>query len=65
MRPRESLVDRTASSSTTASPPGATARAACQIASEHGARRVVLAVPVAPLGWTRAFHDVADECVAC
>jgi len=25
---------------------------------------VTLGVPVAPLGWTRAFHDVADKCIA-
>jgi len=64
VRPRESLVDRTALVVDDGVATGATARAACQIASEHGARRVVLAVPVAPLGWTRAFHDVADECIA-
>ena len=64
VRPRESLVDRTALIVDDGVATGATARAACQIASEHGARRVVLAVPVAPLGWTRAFHDVADECIA-
>ena len=31
---------------------GSTARAACQVARAHGAARVVLAVPVAPPGWT-------------
>ena len=64
VRPRESLVGRTALIVDDGVATGATARAACQIASEHGAQRVVLAVPVAPLGWTRAFHDVADECIA-
>jgi putative phosphoribosyl transferase len=63
-RPRESLVDRTALVIDDGVATGATARAACQIASEQGARRVVMAVPVAPLGWTRAFRDVADECIA-
>ena len=63
-RPRASLIDRTALIIDDGVATGATARAACQIASEHGARRVVLAVPVAPLGWTRVFHDVADECIA-
>ncbi len=63
VRQRESLVDRTALIVDDGVATGATARAACQIASEHGAHRVVLAVPVAPLGWTRAFHDVADECI--
>jgi predicted phosphoribosyltransferase/dienelactone hydrolase len=43
---------------------GATARAACQIARVHGAAAVVLAVPVAPAGWTSQFTDVADACVA-
>jgi putative phosphoribosyl transferase len=42
---------------------GATARAACQVARAEGARRVVLAVPVAPPCWQRRFADVADECV--
>jgi putative phosphoribosyl transferase len=64
VRPRQSLVDRTALIVDDGVATGATARAACQIATEHGARRVVLAVPVAPLGWTRAFQDVADECIA-
>ncbi len=41
---------------------GATARAACQVARAAGAARVVLAVPVAPHGWTRSQHD-ADELV--
>lgn len=45
---------------------GATARAACQIARAHGARYVILAVPIAPPDAVRALHDVADEvvCVA-
>lgn len=45
---------------------GATARAACQIARAHGARSVVLAVPIAPPDAVRSFQDVADEvvCVA-
>ena len=45
---------------------GSTARAACQVARAHGAARVVLAVPVAPIGWERRFDGVADEfaCVA-
>jgi putative phosphoribosyl transferase len=42
---------------------GASARTACQVARVAGARRVVLAAPVAPQGWTRWFADVADECV--
>lgn len=43
---------------------GSTARAACLIARAQGAVRVVLAVPIAPRGWTRRLEDVADELVS-
>ncbi|MFP5376707.1 MAG: phosphoribosyltransferase family protein [Acidimicrobiia bacterium] len=43
---------------------GSTARAACQVARAHGASRVVLAVPVAPSGWTARFAGDADELVS-
>lgn len=45
---------------------GSTARAACQVAREQGAARVVLAVPVAPPGWSARLGSDADElvCVA-
>lgn len=43
---------------------GATARAACIVAREHGARHVTLAMPVAPSGWEEDFVDVVDECIA-
>jgi len=43
---------------------GSTARAACQVARAQGARRIVLAVPVAPPGWTKKIHREADEFVA-
>ncbi len=43
---------------------GSTARAACQVARAEGARRVVLAAPVAPHGWTLALGEAADEYVA-
>ncbi|KIQ64651.1 phosphoribosyl transferase [Kitasatospora griseola] len=43
---------------------GSTARAACLIARRQGAARVVLAVPVAPSGWSGGLADVADELVA-
>ena len=43
---------------------GATARAACQVARAMGAERIVVAVPVAPVGWERRFEDVADEMIA-
>ncbi len=42
---------------------GSTARAACRVARLHGAQQVVLAVPVAPLGWKARVVE-ADECVA-
>ncbi len=45
---------------------GSTAAAACRIARARGAARVVLAVPVAPVGWSDRLADAADEyvCVA-
>lgn len=43
---------------------GSTARVACQIVRAGGARRVVLAVPVAPPDWEGRLSDVADELVA-
>ena len=43
---------------------GATAQAACQVARALGVARVVLAVPVAPRGWTRRFEGIADELVS-
>lgn len=42
---------------------GSTARAACLVARAHGAARVVLAVPVAPPGWTARMGEAADELV--
>lgn len=42
---------------------GATARAACQVARAHGAKRIVLAVPVAPPDVDESFAKVADEVV--
>jgi putative phosphoribosyl transferase len=42
---------------------GSTARAACEVVLAQGARRVVLAVPVAPPGWERRFQAIADELV--
>jgi len=43
---------------------GGTARAALRVARAHGARRLVLAVPVAPSDTLRALADEADEIVA-
>jgi len=42
---------------------GSTARAACQVARARGARRVVLAAPVAPAGAEQSMTDVADRVV--
>jgi putative phosphoribosyl transferase len=42
---------------------GATERAACQVVRARGARRIVVAVPVAPPGWEQRFAGVADACV--
>ena len=43
---------------------GSTAKAACQVARAAGARRVVLAVPVAPKDWRDRLAGVADELIA-
>lgn len=43
---------------------GSTARAACQVARAAGADHVVLAVPVAPVGWAVRLAADADELVA-
>ena len=43
---------------------GSTAKAACQVARAAGARRVVLAVPVAPHDWTTRLAGVADELIS-
>lgn len=43
---------------------GATARAACLFARMNGARRIVVATPVAPQGWQEEFRRYADECIA-
>ncbi|WP_225845753.1 phosphoribosyltransferase family protein [Streptomyces sp. HPF1205] len=42
---------------------GATERAACQVVRARGPRRIVVAVPVAPRGWTAKFEGLADVCV--
>jgi len=42
---------------------GSTARAACQVVRARGARRVVLAAPVAPSGAAKTLADAADELV--
>jgi putative phosphoribosyl transferase len=62
-RPRVPLDGRTAVVVDDGIATGATARTACQVARAHGANRVVLAVPVAPPGWTARIGDDADEFV--
>jgi predicted phosphoribosyltransferase len=42
---------------------GSTARAACAVARAHGARRVVLATPVAPPAAVHELRSAADEVV--
>ena len=42
---------------------GSTAKAACQVARAQGAKRIVLAVPVAPTDWVDRLGDDADELV--
>ncbi|MFB7590098.1 alpha/beta family hydrolase [Streptomyces sp. NPDC056169] len=42
---------------------GATALAACRVVRAKGAARIVLAVPVAPRGWTARVGGEADETV--
>jgi putative phosphoribosyl transferase len=43
---------------------GSTARAACQVARAQGATRVILAVPVAPVGWEGRMGSAADGYIA-
>ncbi len=62
-RPRQPLEGRTAVVVDDGIATGSTARAACQVARAHGAARVVLAVPVGPLGWEARMADVADVLV--
>ncbi len=43
---------------------GSTAKAACEVARAAGARRVVLAVPVAPTDWVDRLGGYADELIS-
>jgi putative phosphoribosyl transferase len=63
-RARADLTDRVAVVVDDGIATGSTARAACQIARALGARRVVLAVPVAPTGWQRRIGGDADEMIS-
>jgi len=62
-RPREPLSGKVAVVVDDGIATGSTARAACQIARAHGAARVVLAAPVAPVGWEERIGPGADEFV--
>jgi putative phosphoribosyl transferase len=62
-RPRIPLEGRTALVVDDGIATGSTARAACQVARDHGAARVVLAVPVAPPGWATRLGNGADELI--
>ncbi len=52
------------SSSTTASPPGPPLEPCARWRAPRARSRVVLAVPVAPVGWTARIGRDADECIA-
>ena len=62
-RARTELAGRTAILVDDGIATGSTARAACAVARAHGARRVVLAAPVAPFEALTSMRDVADELV--
>lgn len=62
-RARTGLAGRTAIVVDDGIATGSTARAACAVARAHGARRVVLAAPVAPVEALTSLRDVADELV--
>jgi putative phosphoribosyl transferase len=62
-RPRTPLADRTAIVVDDGIATGSTARAACRVAHAHGARRVVLAVPVAAPSAVEGLQQDADEVV--
>jgi putative phosphoribosyl transferase len=63
-RPRVPLAGRTVIVVDDGIATGSTARAACLVARAQGAARIVLAVPVAPPGWTESFEGVADELIS-
>lgn len=64
IRPRCSLSGRSVLIVDDGVATGSTARAACQVARAEGARRVVLAVPVAPQGWISPLAGEADEYIS-
>lgn len=64
-RPRVDLTGRTALIVDDGIATGSTARAACRVARAHGATRVVLAAPVAPLDVVSQFGADADDVGVC
>jgi len=62
-RPRLSLAGRTAIIIDDGIATGSTARAASQVARAHGARRVILATPVAPPSAVGELRSCADDVV--
>ncbi len=60
-RPRATLEGRTVVVVDDGIATGSTARAACQVVRAQGSSRVVLAVPVAPVGWEARIGGDADE----
>ncbi len=63
-RPRVPLSGRTVVLVDDGVATGSTMRAACAVARAEGANRIVVAVPVAPAGWTDRFDRIADQCVS-
>ncbi len=63
-RPRVPLSGRTVVLVDDGVATGSTMRAACAVARAEGANRIVVAVPVAPAGWTDRFERIADQCVS-
>lgn len=62
-RPRIPLAGRTVILVDDGIATGATAEAACEVVREHGAARVVLAVPVAPPGAVEQLGATADDVI--
>lgn len=62
-RPRTDIKGRTVIVVDDGVATGSSARAACQVARAHGALRVILAVPVAPVDWRARLGTSADEYV--
>ena len=62
-RPRIPLTGRTAIIVDDGIATGSTMRAACQVARAQGAKRVVVAVPVAPANARTLFRDDADDMI--